>query len=99
EELQLKSQVAACHCQGFKCKRHFAMSSVSIEEAQANLPHLIAHLAPGEEVVITRNQQPVASLIAPAVRNLQPVFGRGRGKIEILSDDDEHLEHFKDYMP
>jgi antitoxin (DNA-binding transcriptional repressor) of toxin-antitoxin stability system len=71
------------------------MSPISIEEAQPNLPQLIAHLSPGEEVVITRNEQTVARLIALPVRSLQPVFGRGRGKIEILADDDEHLSHFK----
>lgn len=32
-----------------------SMSSVSIEEAQANLPQLIEGLTPGEEVVITKN--------------------------------------------
>ncbi|HZZ27019.1 MAG TPA: type II toxin-antitoxin system Phd/YefM family antitoxin [Pirellulales bacterium] len=75
------------------------MSTVSIEEAQAKLPELIAHLSPGEEVVITRNERPVATLVGPHSETSQPVFGRGRGKIEIVSDDNEHLEHFKDYLP
>jgi prevent-host-death family protein len=39
------------------------MSTVTIEEAQAKLLELIDRLAPGEEVVITRNQQPVAKLM------------------------------------
>ena len=39
------------------------MSIVTIEEAQATLAELIDRLAPGEEVIITRNQQPVAKLV------------------------------------
>ena len=36
----------------------------TIEEAQAKLPELIDHLATGEELVITRNRQPIARLLA-----------------------------------
>jgi prevent-host-death family protein len=36
------------------------MSIVTIEEAQAQLAELIDKIALGEEVIITRNQQPVA---------------------------------------
>ena len=42
------------------------MTTVTIEEAQANLPELIDHLAPGEEVVVTRGEKPVARLLAEA---------------------------------
>jgi prevent-host-death family protein len=73
------------------------MPTVSIEEAQARLPELIDQLSPGEEVIITRNTQPVARLIGQAAG--QPVFGRGKGKLQIVAEDEEHLEHFKDYMP
>ena len=34
------------------------MTSVTIEQAQANLPRLIEELTPGEEVVNTRRGQP-----------------------------------------
>ena len=37
--------------------------TISIEEAQATLSKLIATLSPGEEVVITQNDQPVAKLV------------------------------------
>ncbi len=39
------------------------MSTVSLEEAQAHLPELIASLHEGEEIVITRDHLPVAKLI------------------------------------
>ena len=76
------------------------MSTVTIEEAQAKLPELIDTLALGEEVIITRNQQPVAKLVGqqrPIRTPRRP--GSAKGKLVILTEDDEHLEDFKDYMP
>ncbi|MCI0461025.1 MAG: type II toxin-antitoxin system Phd/YefM family antitoxin [Gemmataceae bacterium] len=75
------------------------MPTVTLEEAQARLPELIAQLAPGEEVIITRNAQPVAKLGGQPREQPQPVFGRGRGKVVIVSEDEEHLKDFEDYMP
>lgn len=75
------------------------MSTVTLEDAQAQLPDLIEHLIPGEEVVITRNARPVARLVGPICESPQPVFGRGRGKVIVLAEDDEHLKAFEDYMP
>ena len=37
---------------------------VTVKQAQANLPELVARLGPGEEVIITENEQPVAKLVA-----------------------------------
>lgn len=76
------------------------MSTVTIEEAQAKLPEIIDNLIPGEELVITRNNQPVAKLVGQqrSVRKpRQP--GSARGKLVIHTEDDEHLEDFKEYMP
>ena len=75
------------------------MSTVTIEEAQAKLPELIDSLFPGEELVITRNNQPVAKLIGqqrPVHEPRRP--GSAKGKLIILTEDEEHLEDFKDYM-
>src|SRR5512132_3955021 len=38
------------------------MNTVTIEETQAKLPAIIDKLAPGEELIITRNDQPIATL-------------------------------------
>jgi antitoxin (DNA-binding transcriptional repressor) of toxin-antitoxin stability system len=75
------------------------MKTVTIEEAQAMLPEIIAKLAPGEELIITRNDQPIATLVGqwrPARKPRQP--GSAKGKLIILAEDDEHLEDFKEYM-
>jgi prevent-host-death family protein len=75
------------------------MTSVSIPEAQANLPEIVERLQPGEEVIITHNQQPVAKLIPFPAARPQPVFGSCRGKLVIVAEDEEHLEDFNEYMP
>lgn len=73
--------------------------TITIEEAQAHLAELIARLIPDEEVLITQNEQPIAKLIRQPEGLRQPRRpGSAKGKLTILSDDDEHLEDFKEYM-
>ena len=75
------------------------MAMVTIQEAQAKLPDLIHKLTPGDEVVITENNLPVAKLVASPGEKLRPEPGRGKGMLTILVEDEEHLEDFKEYMP
>jgi prevent-host-death family protein len=78
------------------------MATVTIQEAQANLVELIRNLVPGDEVVITDNNRPVAKLVGeqpkPASR-LRPPPGLGKGLLTVVSDDEDHLQDFKEYMP
>ena len=75
------------------------MTIVTIEEAQAKLPQLIEHLAAGEELVITRNQQPIARLLAEEKPKRNPrKAGNCKGMLSIVADDEEHLKDFKEYM-
>ena len=75
------------------------MSTMTIEEAQAKLSEVIDKLAPGEEVIITRNEQPVAKLVGQHRSIRKPRrSGSAKGKLVILAEDDEHLKDFKDYM-
>ena len=78
------------------------MATVTIQEAQAKLPDLIHNLSPGDEVVITENNQPVARLVSelpPPKPGLRPPPGLGKGFITIISEDDDHLKDFEEYMP
>jgi prevent-host-death family protein len=78
------------------------MATVTIQEAQAKLADLIHKLTPGDEVVITENNQPVAKLVSEQPNpkpGLRPPPGLGKGIITIVSDDDEHLKEFAEYMP
>ncbi len=75
------------------------MSTVSLEEAQAHLPQLIERLQPGEEIVITRDQKPVARIVGegpPKRKPRQP--GNCKGMLTIVADDEEHLKDFGEYM-
>src|SRR5438093_13662827 len=55
----------------------------NLEEAQAKLPELIEKLAQGEELVITRNNQPLARLVLEKTTVRKP-WQRGRGKRKLI---------------
>lgn len=75
-------------------------ASITVEEAQAKLSDLIQHLAPGEEIVITRDLQPVAKLVSERPSEHQPrIPGNCKGMIALAVEDDEHLRDFEEYMP
>jgi len=75
------------------------MTIVTIQEAQAGLSDLIHKLVPGEEVVITENDQPVAKLARTEPKKQWPCkAGSAKGKIWMAPDFDAPLEDFKEYM-
>jgi len=71
-----------------------------VEEAQCRLKELIDKLAPGEEIVITKNQQRIAKLVGERqIRSPRPAPGLGKGSILYMAPDfDEPLDEFKEYM-
>jgi len=80
-----------------------AMTSVTLEEAQARLPELVAAVERGEEVVITKDQRATVKLalvgtpITPAKE--RPQFGSAKGKILYMAEDfDATPEDFKEYL-
>jgi len=76
------------------------MTTITIENAQARLPELIAGLAKGEELVITQEEQVVARLVGeqPGRRQRLPP-GFAKGMMTIVAEDEDHLEDFAEYMP
>jgi prevent-host-death family protein len=76
------------------------MGTVTIQEAKASLSELIHRLAPGEEVLITENNQPVARLLPSVTPPRQPrKLGTLRGTVQYIAPDfDAPLEDFKEYM-
>jgi prevent-host-death family protein len=74
-------------------------TSISVEDAQAKLKELIHGMAPGDEVVITENAQPVARLVSEPVKPSRPAPGLGKGSIIYMAPDfDAPIEDMKDYM-
>ena len=75
------------------------MSTVTIEEAQAKLPEIIDKLEPGEELIITRNDQPIAMLTRTPRTSWPCQPGSARDKSHWMAEDfDAPLEDFKEYM-
>lgn len=76
------------------------MITVTLDEAQAKLPEIISQLVPGEELLITRDNHPIAKITAqPRIPCKPRQPGTAKGKLVVLAEDEEHLEDFKDYMP
>lgn len=74
------------------------MSTLTVEEAQVQLPQLLDELAPGGEVVITRDGKPVGRLLPPELPKGVPIYGRGKGKVLYMAPDfDAPLDDFKEY--
>lgn len=74
-------------------------ATITVEDAQARLREVISRLAPGEELIITDNAEPVAKLVAarPA-RQARPAPGLGRGSVLYMAPDfDEPLDEFREY--
>jgi prevent-host-death family protein len=74
------------------------MTEVTIHEAKTHLSRLIQDVLNGEEVIITRNHQPVAKLVPVAKAKRGRQLGRLQGKIEMTDDFDAPLEDFEEYM-
>jgi antitoxin (DNA-binding transcriptional repressor) of toxin-antitoxin stability system len=76
-------------------------TTLAVEDITLTLPELLNSLTPGDEVILTRNHLTVAKLVAEHLKqepNQRPGPGLCRGMITIMSDDDEHLKDFEEYM-
>jgi antitoxin (DNA-binding transcriptional repressor) of toxin-antitoxin stability system len=74
------------------------MKTVSVEEAQARLAEIIAQLAPEEEIVLTRDGKPVATLRAVPPKQ-PPRFGTLKGTVLYIAPDfDDIPEGFEEYL-
>ena len=72
------------------------MASVTLEEAQANLGGLIHQLAPGDELIVTEGNQPIARIVVPKPR---VKLGAMRGSVVYMAPDfDAPLDDFKEYQ-
>jgi antitoxin (DNA-binding transcriptional repressor) of toxin-antitoxin stability system len=76
------------------------MITITIEEAQTRLLELIQGLTPGEEVVITKNDQPVARLTRTVLPERKPrQLGTRKGTVLSMAPDfDEPLDDLRQYM-
>lgn len=75
------------------------MPSVDVTEAKRQLDELLERVSRGEEVVITKNNRPLARLTAPVSSRgrQQRQFGGVEGEIWMSDDFDEPLDDFAEY--
>ena len=77
------------------------MPTVTIEDVRNKLSELIHRLTPGDEVVITENDQPVARLVPaapPSEPRKVPRLGTLRGTVLSMEHFDDPLEDFQEYI-
>jgi antitoxin (DNA-binding transcriptional repressor) of toxin-antitoxin stability system len=68
------------------------MTTIPLEEVQAHLSEIIDRLRPGQPLVITCGDRPVARLLAEDNPKRKPrKAGNCKGMLVIVADDDEHL--------
>jgi antitoxin (DNA-binding transcriptional repressor) of toxin-antitoxin stability system len=73
--------------------------NIPLKEAQEKLPELIHQLTPGEELVITENDQPVARILPASQSSKQRALGSMRGTVlHMAADFDAPLEEFREFM-
>lgn len=72
--------------------------TVSVEEARDRLDALIAHLEPGEQVVIVRDNVPVATLTRSPLGEWPCTAGSAEHREHSMSPDfDSPLDDFEEY--
>ena len=72
--------------------------TLPLNQASAQLSAMVRALGPGDVIVLTDNDIPIARIVAnPSRHNRVP--GAWRGMLTVLKEDEEHLEDFKEYMP
>jgi antitoxin (DNA-binding transcriptional repressor) of toxin-antitoxin stability system len=65
------------------------MPTITLQEAQSNLTEIIDKLLPGEEIIITRDNKPVATIrtMQPPVQQRQRQLGTLRGSVLYMAPD------------
>jgi antitoxin (DNA-binding transcriptional repressor) of toxin-antitoxin stability system len=75
------------------------MTAIPLNEAQAKLADLIHGLTPGECLVITENDLPIAQLTPAQTVSPTRKLGSMRGTVTYMAPDfDAPLEDFREYM-
>lgn len=73
--------------------------TIPLQQASSQLGELVRSLGPGDEIVLTDEQNEPVARIVPSSAPVKRQAGRWKGMLTVVEDDDEHLADFKDYMP
>jgi len=72
------------------------MQYVDLQRLKEELLPLVERASMGEDVIITKDEQPLVKLVSMTKRQRQ--FGSAKGQIKIADDFDSPLEEFREYM-
>jgi antitoxin (DNA-binding transcriptional repressor) of toxin-antitoxin stability system len=74
-------------------------STLTVQQAAATLPQLIDSLGANDEIILTDGVRAVAKIVPTSKPTVARQPGSARGMLTVVTEDDEHLEGFKEYMP
>lgn len=74
------------------------MTQVSMHSAQIHFAALIKKVIAGEEVIITKKNEPIAKLTALITSKHKRSLGSAKGLVKIATDFNAPLDDFKDYQ-
>jgi antitoxin (DNA-binding transcriptional repressor) of toxin-antitoxin stability system len=74
------------------------MQQVDIAIAQSQITQLLQSALQGEEIIITRDNQPILKLIQFPLTHKRRKWGTAKGQIWMAPDFDQPLKDFKEYM-
>lgn len=63
------------------------MATISVHEAKTHLSRLIERVLAGEEIVISRNREPVVRLVRAVPAKKKPLLGALMGRVKFDLDD------------
>ena len=73
-------------------------TQIELERAAGCLPSLVADLRDGDEIILTKDDVPVARIVGYSRPARKRRLGTAKGLITIVDDFDEPLEEFEEYM-
>lgn len=74
------------------------MHRIELDKAKSQIETLIQTALDGEEVIITRDAEPVLKLVRLSKSNGRRRAGTAKGMISMTEDFDEPLEDFREYL-
>ncbi|HTG14556.1 MAG TPA: type II toxin-antitoxin system prevent-host-death family antitoxin [Blastocatellia bacterium] len=74
------------------------MHRIELDKAKLQMETLIQTALDGEEVIITRDAEPVLKLVPVSKSNARRKAGTAKGMISMTEDFDEPLEDFREYL-
>lgn len=75
-----------------------AKRAIDVKNAKERLAELADEASRGEDVVLTRNGEPVARIVPIRPAKRARCFGSARGKVVVHQDFDAPLDQFREYI-